>query len=108
MAANLIDNAVKFTPAGGRVRVSARREDGRAAVVVADDGPGIDREALPRVTERFYRADRARSRGGGGEPGGFGLGLAIAKHLVEAMGGSLAIESELGKGTEVTVRLRAD
>ncbi len=102
---NLIDNAVKFTPAGGKVTVSTGREAERVAVTVRDDGPGIDREALPRVTERFYRADRSRARGA--EPAGFGLGLAIAKHLVEAMGGELAIESELGAGTEVTVRLPA-
>jgi two-component system phosphate regulon sensor histidine kinase PhoR len=99
---NLVDNAVKYTPAGGRVTVRARRlPDGRAEVEVRDTGVGIPRADLPRITERFYRVDKARSR----ELGGTGLGLAIVKHLVLAHGGDLAIESELGEGTTVRVAL---
>ena len=101
---NLLDNAVKFTPPEGKVEVSVRRDGGRVGIAVADDGPGIDAAALPRVTERFYRADAARTRS---DVGGFGLGLAIAKHLVEAMDGTLAIDSTLGSGTTATVWLRA-
>ena len=101
---NLVDNAIKYTPAGGRVTVSARRiEDGRVEVAVADTGVGIPPTDLPRITERFYRVDKARSR----ELGGTGLGLAIVKHLVLAHGGALAIESPLGHGTVVRVTLPA-
>lgn len=99
---NLVDNAVKYTDAGGRVTVSARGAD--AAVVeiaVTDTGVGIPPTDLPRITERFYRVDKARSR----ELGGTGLGLAIVKHLVIAHGGELAIESEPGRGTTVRVTL---
>jgi two-component system phosphate regulon sensor histidine kinase PhoR len=95
---NRVDNAVKYTPRGGRVTVRARPDGpGLVAVTVIDTGVGIPRPDLPRVTERFYRVDRARSR----ELGGTGLGLAIVKHLVLAHGGELAIESEFGQGTEV-------
>ena len=102
---SLLDNAVKFTPSGGTVTVAGRDDGARRGIEVVDDGPGIDRDSLPRVTERFFRADRSRARGERGG-GGFGLGLAIAKHLVEAMGGSLEIASELGVGTTATVWLR--
>jgi two-component system phosphate regulon sensor histidine kinase PhoR len=99
---NLVDNAIKYTPAGGRVTVSTRRtEDGRVEVAVADTGVGIPPADLPRITERFYRVDKARSR----ELGGTGLGLAIVKHLVLAHGGALAIESTPGRGTTVRVTL---
>ena len=100
---NLVDNAVKFTPGGGQVTVSAGPgapgADGgpRVEVSVSDTGVGIASIDLPRLTERFYRVDRARSR----DLGGTGLGLAIVKHLVQAHGGDLRIESELGKGTRV-------
>jgi two-component system phosphate regulon sensor histidine kinase PhoR len=95
---NLVDNAVKYTPEGGRVTVSAGVVDGgRVEIAVADTGVGIPPADLPRVTERFYRVDRARSR----ELGGTGLGLAIVKHLVLAHGGELAIASEPGRGTTV-------
>jgi two-component system phosphate regulon sensor histidine kinase PhoR len=100
---NLLDNAVKFTQPEGTVTVGLRRDDGRIGIAVSDDGPGIDPAALPRVTERFYRADAARTRN---DVGGFGLGLAIAKHLAEAMTGTLTIESALGAGTTATVWLR--
>ena len=102
---NLVDNAVKYTPPGQRVAVRARvPEAGMIAVTVADTGVGISRADLPRVTERFYRVDKARSR----ELGGTGLGLAIVKHLVLAHGGELTIESELGRGTEVTFTLPSE
>ena len=99
---NLVDNAVKYTPEGGRVTVSARPvAGGRVEVTVADTGIGIPPADLPRITERFYRVDRARSR----ELGGTGLGLAIVKHLVLAHGGELWIESEPGRGTTVRFTL---
>jgi two-component system phosphate regulon sensor histidine kinase PhoR len=95
---NLVDNAVKYTPENGWVTVAARPIDGgRAEVRVRDTGVGIPRADLPRITERFYRVDKARSR----ELGGTGLGLAIVKHLVLAHGGELAIESQEGEGTTV-------
>jgi two-component system phosphate regulon sensor histidine kinase PhoR len=95
---NLIDNAVKYTPAGGSVTVTGRnREDGMIEVAVSDTGIGIPPGDLPRITERFYRVDKARSR----ELGGTGLGLAIVKHLVMAHGGELRIESEQERGTTV-------
>jgi two-component system phosphate regulon sensor histidine kinase PhoR len=101
---NLVDNGVKYTPAGGRVTVRARPQaDGRVEVVVADTGVGIPRADLPRVTERFYRVDKARSR----ELGGTGLGLAIVRHLVAAHGGELSIDSEAERGTTVRFTLPA-
>jgi two-component system, OmpR family, phosphate regulon sensor histidine kinase PhoR len=101
---NLVDNAVKYTPAGGRVEVSAAAPaPGIVEVAVADTGIGIPRADLPRITERFYRVDKARSR----ELGGTGLGLAIVKHLVLAHGGELSIESEMGRGTAVRFTLPA-
>ncbi|MEX2147367.1 MAG: ATP-binding protein [Candidatus Rokuibacteriota bacterium] len=101
---NLIDNAVKYTPAGGRVTVRARPQaDGRVELIVADTGVGIPRADLPRITERFYRVDKARSR----ELGGTGLGLAIVKHLVAAHGGELSIDSEVERGTTVRFTLPA-
>ncbi len=121
---NLIDNAVKYTPEGGHVTVRAavlppgegigseHAGNGPAGkvsagrhieIVVEDTGIGIPQRDLPRITERFYRVDKARSR----ELGGTGLGLAIVKHLVQAHGGNLAIESELEKGTRVRITLPA-
>jgi two-component system phosphate regulon sensor histidine kinase PhoR len=94
---NLVDNAVKYTGEGGRVTVSGRRVDAFVALAVTDTGIGIPSTDLPRITERFYRVDKARSR----ELGGTGLGLAIVKHLVIAHGGELGIESQLGRGTTV-------
>ena len=93
---NLVDNAVKYTPAGGSVEVVTRPgRDASAILEVRDDGPGIAPEHLPRLFERFYRVDKARSR----ELGGTGLGLAIVKHLAEGMGASVTVASELGRGT---------
>jgi len=101
---NLVDNAVKFTPEGGRIRVEAETgPDGRVEVRVRDTGVGIPSTELPRITERFYRVDKTRSR----EVGGTGLGLAIVKHLVQAHGGELHIESALGHGTTVSFTLPA-
>jgi len=99
---NLVDNAVKYTPRGGRVEVvTSPGPDGGARIEVRDDGPGIASEHLPRIFERFYRVDKARSR----EMGGTGLGLSIVKHLAEGMGASVSVESELGRGTRFTVNV---
>ena len=98
---NLVDNAVKYGKEGGRVTVDGRREGARVVMVIADDGPGIDARHLPRLFERFYRVDAGRTR----ERGGTGLGLAIVKHIVESMGGTVHVESELGKGTRFVVEL---
>jgi two-component system, OmpR family, phosphate regulon sensor histidine kinase PhoR len=99
---NLIDNAVKYTPEGGSVTVTGRNlVPGRIEVAVADTGIGIPPADLPRITERFYRVDKARSR----ELGGTGLGLAIVKHLVMAHAGELTIESEQERGTTVCFTL---
>ena len=104
--ANLFDNAIRYTPEGGRVTVTIQPETERPSLVelvVSDTGTGIPREALPRVFERFYRVDPARSR----QEGGTGLGLSIVKHLVERMAGEVSAESELGKGTTVRLTLPA-
>jgi two-component system phosphate regulon sensor histidine kinase PhoR len=95
---NLMENSLRHTPAGGHITCLARREGNGTAVAIRDDGAGITREHLPRIFERFYRADASRSR----EEGGTGLGLAIVKHLVEAHGGRVTAESERGRGTTVT------
>jgi signal transduction histidine kinase len=97
----LIDNAIKHTPAGGKVDVLVRRHGQSAQVEVADTGVGISPEHLPRIFDRFYRADKARAR----EQGGTGLGLAIAKMLIDAHGGQLQLASTVGGGTHVTVSL---
>jgi two-component system, OmpR family, phosphate regulon sensor histidine kinase PhoR len=96
--ANLLDNAIKYTPEGGRIEVGAARQAGngqRVEIFVRDNGPGIPAEELPRLFERFYRVDKARSR----ELGGTGLGLAIVKHLVQAQGGEVRVASEVQKGS---------
>jgi two-component system phosphate regulon sensor histidine kinase PhoR len=99
---NLVDNAVKYTPAGGRVEVTTSAgPEGSARLEVADNGPGIAGEHLARIFERFYRVDKARSR----ELGGTGLGLSIVKHLAEGMGASVSVESEPGKGSRFIVSL---
>lgn len=91
---NLIHNAIKFTPPGGQVRVTAGQVDGEVRVAVTDTGTGLTADELPRVFERFYKADRSRSGGG------TGLGLAIAKHLIQAHGGRIAATSDgLGRGS---------
>jgi signal transduction histidine kinase len=96
---NVLDNAIKFSPLGGEVAVSLSAQGGLVRLEVRDQGPGIPADDLPRVGERFYRADRARARTAGGS----GLGLAIARALVELHSGRLSIDSEVGRGT--TVRL---
>lgn len=98
---NLLDNAVKFNRPDGEVRVEVSREPEHALVRVRDTGLGIPSRDLPRIFERFYRVDKARSRA----TGGTGLGLAIVKHAVEQMGGSISVESRLGEGTVFTVLL---
>jgi two-component system, OmpR family, phosphate regulon sensor histidine kinase PhoR len=99
---NLLDNAVKYAPEGGAVTLGAQREGARAVLSVWNSGPGIERHHLPRLFERFYRADAGRSR----EQGGTGLGLAIVKHLVQAQGGDVGVESG-GAGTRFWVKLPA-
>ena len=98
---NLIDNAVKYTPAGGRVALRCQKDSSMAVIEVADTGVGIAPEHHSRVFERFYRVDRARSR----ELGGTGLGLSIVKHLCLAMAGRVSVSSELHKGSTFEVRL---
>jgi two-component system phosphate regulon sensor histidine kinase PhoR len=98
---NLVDNALKYTPAGGVIRVRWHGEDGQVCLEVEDTGIGIPEADLPRIFERFYRVDKARSR----ELGGTGLGLSIVKHLVGAMHGSVQASSQLGQGTTFHVRL---
>ena len=92
---NLLDNAVQYTPSGGRIEVSAASEDDQCVVTVADTGIGIPEAEQERIFERFYRVDAARSR----EAGGTGLGLSIARHIVEAHGGRLWVESAVGEGS---------
>ncbi len=99
---NLVGNALQYTPSGGRVRISARRQDADVYVSVADSGIGISAEHLPFIFTRFYRVDRSRSRAGGGS----GIGLTIARHLVEAHGGRLWAESAgPGQGSTFTFTL---
>jgi two-component system phosphate regulon sensor histidine kinase PhoR len=98
---NLVDNALKYTSDGGSISFHSRRQDERILFHVNDTGQGIPSTDLPRITERFYRVDRARSR----EEGGTGLGLSIVKHLVQLLGGQLRIQSELGKGTSIEIDL---
>jgi heavy metal sensor kinase len=97
---NLLDNAIKYTPRGGRVRLSVRREGGYAVLEVVDDGIGIPAEALPHVFKRFYRVDTSRSR----EQGGAGLGLAIVKSICTAHGASVEVASAPGHGSTFRVR----
>lgn len=100
---NLIDNAIKYTPEGGSVTVSAERSGERVYVHVRDTGIGIDSRDVYRIFERFYRVDKARSR----QSGGTGLGLSIVKHIVESHGGQVTVVSEMGQGSEFTVALQA-
>jgi signal transduction histidine kinase len=99
VAANLIDNAVKYTPAGGHVDVQVRREDGTAVLRVHDTGPGIPPDELPRIFDRLFRGDTSRAERG------LGLGLSLVKAVVEAHGGTVDVVSEPGRGSAFTVRL---
>jgi signal transduction histidine kinase len=99
VAANLIDNAIKYTPSGGRVTVDAAQEEGRAVLRVSDTGAGIPADELPRIWERLFRGDASRTERG------LGLGLSLVKAIVEAHGGTVAVESEVGRGTTFTVAL---
>jgi two-component system phosphate regulon sensor histidine kinase PhoR len=98
---NLVDNAVKYTPSGGSVLVSVREDGPSIRISVADTGLGIPQVDLTRIFERFYRVDKARSRA----TGGTGLGLSIVKHIVEALGGTISVESEVGRGSTFTITL---
>lgn len=100
---NLLDNAIKYTPAGGRVWIegTASNDGSQALISICDTGPGIPSEHLGRLFERFYRVDKARSRA----VGGTGLGLSIVKHIVERHGGKVWAESKLGKGSRFTISL---
>lgn len=98
---NLLDNALKYTPTGGTITVSVNQVQDQVALKISDTGIGIPAEHLPRLFERFYRVDKARSR----DLGGTGLGLAIVKHIVHAHGGKISVQSVIGKGTEFTVWL---
>ena len=100
---NLVDNAVRYTRPDGRVEVEVFPEDGDVVLRVRDTGIGIPSRDLPRIFERFYRVDRARSR----ETGGTGLGLSIVRHVAENHGGTVTAESELGRGSTFEVRLPA-
>jgi two-component system phosphate regulon sensor histidine kinase PhoR len=97
----LLDNAVKYSHEGGRIVISMMARDGDIVLSVADEGVGIPAEDLPRIFERFYRADRARSR----ELGGTGLGLSIVKHIAQLHGGRVEAESVIGQGTTISVIL---
>jgi len=92
---NLIDNAIKYTPSGGKVEVKVEDNEKTVKVSVKDTGIGIAKEDLPRIFERFYRGEKSRNL----SLGGIGLGLSIVKHIVEAHGGKVGVESEIGKGS---------
>ena len=98
---NLLDNAIKYTQEGGNIEVEVALAEEGVQLIVRDNGPGIPAAQLPRIFERFYRVDKSRSR----EMGGTGLGLAIAKHAIENHGGTITVESEVGRGTIFTIHL---
>src|SRR5262249_59259398 len=102
MFRNTLENAIKYTPEGGEVRVQLRSEgDDRGRLIITDTGIGIPAADLPRIFDRFYRVDKARSR----ERGGSGLGLSIVKWVVDAHRGTISVKSEPGKGALVTIGL---
>jgi two-component system phosphate regulon sensor histidine kinase PhoR len=97
---NILDNAIKYTPENGKILINWVKDGKWVALKVTDNGPGIPHEHHARLFERFYRVDKARSR----EQGGTGLGLAIVKHIMQGHGGTVAVESELGKGSTFICR----
>jgi signal transduction histidine kinase len=101
---NLLGNASNYSPEGSTITLGARRKGDRMVITVSDEGPGIPEEDLTRVFERFYRVDKARSRGPN-DRGGTGLGLAIAKHLVELHGGTVSAANRPGGGAVLAVEL---
>jgi signal transduction histidine kinase len=100
LAANLVDNSIRYTPADGRISVSVAECGGLAVLIVKDNGIGIPAEALPRIFDRFFVVDPARSK----EHGGTGLGLSIVKSVADRHGASIDVRSELGGGTEFEIR----
>lgn len=101
MMINLIDNAIKYTPSGGTVEIKLNKDKDNAIIDIKDTGIGIPKQHLPRLFERFYRVDKARSR----SMGGTGLGLAIVKHILMIFNGNIQVESEVNKGTKFTITL---
>jgi len=105
---NLVDNALKFTPANGQVTLAAKKAGAEMEMSVTDSGLGVASEALSRLFDRFYQVDASRSRAGGETAAGrrgAGLGLAIVKEIVQAHGGKIAVRSEVGHGTTFTIQL---
>ncbi len=100
---NLLENAIKYNKPDGEVVVAYAKQNGSVRITVADTGVGIAEEHLPRIFERFYRVDKNRSR----EVGGTGLGLAIIKHIVEAHGSKVTVQSTVGKGSTFSFTLKA-
>jgi signal transduction histidine kinase len=101
VSANLIDNAVKYTSAGGRVEVTTGLGNGKAILTVADTGPGIPQDELPRIWERLFRGDASRTERG------LGLGLSLVRAVVQAHGGTVEVQSKPGRGATFTVTLPA-
>ena len=101
LLSNLVDNAIKYTPDGGSVWVRLTDGDGMVRLVVDDSGPGIPPESLPKIFDRFYRIDKARSRSAGGA----GLGLSICRWIAEGHGGTIGVQSEPERGTQFTLTL---
>ena len=100
---NLVENASNYSPEGGTIEISSRRDGAVVEIIVADHGPGIPAADLPRIFERFYRVDRSRTR----DPGGTGLGLSIVRHLVELHEGTVSAANREGGGAIITIRLPA-